>query len=77
MRTDTSFVDEKNRHMVNWLSDLDFEIKQIDLFEKREDGTGEWLLEEPAFIEWLNSTHRTLWCAGDRTFLHANGVSKL
>jgi hypothetical protein len=75
MSTDTSAVDEKNRHIVKWLSNLDFEVKQIDLFEKREEGTGEWLLEESSFKEWLKGTYRTLWCAGDRTFHNAlNGV---
>jgi hypothetical protein len=60
--------------MVDWLSHLDLDLKQSDLYETREEGTGEWLLEEPKFKEWLDGNHRVLWCAGDRTFHCASGV---
>jgi hypothetical protein len=63
-----------NQRIVDWLSDLDFEVKQNDLFETRAEETGNWLLEESAFKEWLNGTRHILWCAGDRMFHYANGV---
>ena len=69
------FLDQKNRHIVDdWLSHLDFDVKQRDLSETRAEGTGKWLLDEPAFKEWLNGTQHILLCAGDRKSHYANGV---
>jgi len=69
-----SIIDQKNQHIVSWLSHLDFRVTQRNLSETRAEGTGEWLPDEPEFKQWLDGTHRTLWCSGDRTSRSANGV---
>jgi hypothetical protein len=52
--------------IAEWLSSLDFKEKQSDIFEKRADGTGQWLLESAPFQDWLEGKSRILWCSGMR-----------
>lgn len=73
LNADATVLDKENGHIVNWLSDLDFEVKQHELSETRAQGTGTWLLDELAFKEWLHGIRRILWCAGDRMFHRPTG----
>lgn len=57
-------TDRDNREVLDWLSPLNFWIKQIDVFEKRHPETGTWLLQNEVFAEWLSGTGKTLWCPG-------------
>lgn len=59
-------TDQESLDILNWLSPLNFWAKQYDTFSRKEDGTGQWLFEEPAFNEWLEGTERILWCPGMR-----------
>jgi len=52
---------------MTWISTLNFSTKQNDFFERRQERTGEWLLNEDTFKNWLNGTEGTLWCPGLRT----------
>ena len=64
--------DEKGRNIVRWLSHLNFWSKQDDTFERRQEGTGNWLLNDSTFQGWVNGKFNVLWCPGDRkTALHA------
>jgi hypothetical protein len=56
---------QESRDIINWLSSLNCWTTQNDTFDKRIDGTGEWLLERGEFRGWLDGTH-TLWCHGMR-----------
>jgi len=62
------FIDEESQKILDWLSPLNFWEKQHDALSRREAGTGQWILEEPAFIEWLDRTQRILWCPGMRMY---------
>jgi len=54
--------------IADWLSDpLNFEQKQKDAFNLRHKHTGEWLLREKPFTDWISETGMTLWCRGIRT----------
>lgn len=57
-------TDSDHREVLDWLSPLNFWIKQIDVFEKRHPETGTWLLQNDVFTEWLLGTGKTLWCPG-------------
>jgi Cdc6-like AAA superfamily ATPase len=57
------FLAQESRDIINWLSSLNCWTTQNDTFNKRIDGTGEWLLEHGEFNKWLDGTH-TLWCHG-------------
>lgn len=60
------FQNEESLQILNWLSDLNFWMKQDDTFERRQEGTGEWLLVDPSFQCWMNGDCDVLWCPGDR-----------
>jgi hypothetical protein len=62
--------DEESRRIVEWLSPLDFSADQIDYYNIREKGTGEWILDTDEFKEWINGSKRTLWCHGIRKSLY-------
>jgi hypothetical protein len=69
----TSHVDQEKRAVMAWVSSLSFDSKQKDFFDRRQEGTGEWLFEADAFKSWLDGTERILWCSGLRTsFLSTN-----
>lgn len=56
--------------VLEWLSPLNMYQKQQDVFSRRQTSTGSWLLRDPVFQAWENSesSHRTLWCPGDRIY---------
>ncbi|RYP78164.1 hypothetical protein DL769_003245 [Monosporascus sp. CRB-8-3] len=56
--------DEEFQEVTAWLSSLDFATKQIDFLNRRQAGTGDWLLSDLRFQRWLAGKERTLWCPG-------------
>ncbi|KAJ8121182.1 hypothetical protein ONZ43_g2301 [Nemania bipapillata] len=61
---DAERKNEEFEKITSWLSPLDFAAKQIDFLNRRQSGTGEWLLSEPSFQDWVDGKERTLWCNG-------------
>jgi hypothetical protein len=55
--------------IIDWLSPINFFLRQADISNVRQPGTGEWLLADPHFQEWKNGSGRTLWCRGIRAWL--------
>jgi hypothetical protein len=66
------FSDQRSRDIMAWTSTLNFSIKQNDFFSRCQEGTGRWLLEAGAFMDWMDGTERTLWCPGLRMILSLN-----
>jgi hypothetical protein len=54
----------ERKRILSWLSPLSFEGKQRQLFERRQPGTGEWLVQHETFQKWKASSGSTLWCSG-------------
>jgi hypothetical protein len=44
--------------------------KQQDIYSRRQENTGEWLLNKKAFVDWLekDNLHPILWCPGNRMY---------
>jgi hypothetical protein len=61
--------DEKGQKIVKWLSHLNFWSKQDDTFERRQEGTGRWFINDVTFQDWVNGKFNVLWCPGDRKTL--------
>lgn len=60
-------TDEELRWAIaSWLSDLNFQETQNDIFAERTPGTGQWLLESQAFEDWVSGKSEILWCPGIR-----------
>ncbi|MCJ1378973.1 hypothetical protein MMC17_002072 [Xylographa soralifera] len=76
MKEDVSFIrkhvestqvdaDAENRQSIaSWLTPLDFKARQRDIFSRRQDGTGQWLLDSPEFHTWLTEPGQVLYCCG-------------
>jgi hypothetical protein len=69
-------VDESNRRQENqerqherqaildWLTPIDSLSQQHDFITRRQEGTGQWLLDSAQFQAWLNTNRQTLFCPG-------------
>jgi len=69
-------VDESNRRQENqerqrerqtildWLTPIDFVSQQHDFIARRQEGTGQWLLDSTEFKAWVETDKQTLFCLG-------------
>ncbi|KAI9812564.1 MAG: hypothetical protein M1827_004553 [Pycnora praestabilis] len=60
----TNQKSQRDKDILVWLSPLNFAAKQIDVLSRRQEGTGNWLLQADVFKRWVNGTDRTIWCPG-------------
>lgn len=60
--------EQKIREILSWLSPLNFGTNQQDFLSRRQEGTGEWLLNDNVFKAWLDGANKILWCPGIRMF---------
>ncbi|KAI9845534.1 MAG: hypothetical protein M1838_001702 [Thelocarpon superellum] len=56
--------DDESQRVLDWLSPLNFSAQQSDIIARRQDGTGQWLLESAEFEAWRDGTRQTLFCLG-------------
>lgn len=60
-------TNETHQQILSWLSPDDFEETHEDYYRKRSRKTGQWLLDDPRFIDWRDQTQSSLlWCHGAR-----------
>jgi Cdc6-like AAA superfamily ATPase len=55
---------EDRRAVLDWLTPLDYTTQQSDFIARRQEGTGQWLLDSDEFQEWLTKNNSTLFCPG-------------
>ena len=55
---------ERIRTIADWLSKIDYGAQQSDLINRRQEGTGLWLLNSVEFQEWVDRPKSTLFCPG-------------
>ncbi|KAF8207260.1 ankyrin repeat-containing domain protein [Mycena galopus ATCC 62051] len=51
-------------HIMQWITPLNFFQRQQLIFETRQAGTGEWLLADTKFRDWVSNSGKVLWCRG-------------
>ncbi|KAH7353153.1 hypothetical protein BKA66DRAFT_516228 [Pyrenochaeta sp. MPI-SDFR-AT-0127] len=57
--------DRQKHHLImDWLSSADFPAQQSDFISHRQGETGQWFLDSPEFIEWVQGSSQTLFCPG-------------
>ncbi|KAH8650295.1 hypothetical protein BGZ60DRAFT_389194, partial [Tricladium varicosporioides] len=55
---------DKDIKVLDWLTPVNYGSQQSDFINRRQPGTGQWLLESEEFQTWLNSDQQTLFCPG-------------
>lgn len=65
---DLKGTEQARKEIVNWISQIKFEVKQDEVFSARQEGTGEWFLKNPDFQAWLDGkdARPVIWCPGIR-----------
>jgi hypothetical protein len=58
--------EQQRAEIIDWLSPINFFLRQADISCVRQPGTGGWLLADPHFQEWKSGSGGTLWCRGIR-----------
>ncbi|RYP56595.1 hypothetical protein DL771_011716 [Monosporascus sp. 5C6A] len=54
----------ENIEILNWLTPVDYGPQQKDFLERRQPGTGQWLLDSAEFQAWLKADQQALFCPG-------------
>ena len=54
----------ERRAVADWLTLIDYSTQQSDSINRRQEGTGLWLLNSTEFQEWVNHSKKTLFCPG-------------
>lgn len=55
---------QRHRILLNWLSSIDFEAQQHDLFSRRQKDTGLWFMASFGYSQWINGPTKNLFCPG-------------
>ena len=63
-RQDNRECHEEHQATVDWLTSIDYAAQQNDFISRRQDGTGQWLLDSDEFLGWLDQKQPTLFCPG-------------
>jgi hypothetical protein len=63
-RLDRRQDDQERRTILDWLTPLDYGTQQSDFINRRQEGTGQWLLDSDEFQRWSNVSKQTLFCPG-------------
>jgi len=63
-RQDARESAEERDSILNWLSPVDYAPQQSDFINRRQPGTGQWLLDSEEYRTWLRTAGKTLFCPG-------------
>lgn len=55
---------EEDRKVLGWITPIDDSSQHNDILNRRQPGTGEWLLNSPEYQNWLNTAKDILFCPG-------------
>ncbi|KAL7909981.1 hypothetical protein GGI35DRAFT_447561 [Trichoderma velutinum] len=55
---------KEDAEILNWLTNIDYGPQQSDNLQRRQLGTGQWLLSSTEYLNWLKSEKQTLFCPG-------------
>ncbi|KAK3378907.1 hypothetical protein B0T24DRAFT_493620, partial [Lasiosphaeria ovina] len=65
IKTMRSKLDRKqDLEILNWITSTDYGPQQSDYLNRRQPGTGQWLLESEEFKTWMTTEKQTLFCPG-------------
>lgn len=58
--------DDDSEKILTWISPISFRSKQAAVLDGVQPGTGQWLLQDTAFLDWTRGEVSMLWCPGIR-----------
>lgn len=53
-----------DKDLLSWLTPIDYGAQQSDFLSRRQEGTGQWLLDSQEFQDWRNGDRQALFCPG-------------
>jgi hypothetical protein len=56
--------DQQSRTVLDWLTPVDYALQQSDFINRRQAGTGQWLIDSAEFKMWVKNDKQTLFCPG-------------
>ncbi len=72
---------QQQQRILDWITPIDYAAQQNEFISRRQEGTGQWLLDSEEFQSWLNTDKQTLFCPGipgaGKTYLTAVTVNSL
>ena len=60
-------IGEEENRIIEWLEAPDVAGPHLDAQTRRCRGTGDWLLQDTRYKDWVNGPGQTLWLLGIRT----------
>jgi hypothetical protein len=61
---DVQAAQKERQDVLDWISGTDYTAQQNDFITRRQQGTGQWLLDSREFQKWKASRGQTLFCPG-------------
>jgi hypothetical protein len=55
---------EERQTILEWLTPIDYAPQQSDFINRREPGTGKWLIDSEEYQTWVQTPEKTLFCPG-------------
>jgi Cdc6-like AAA superfamily ATPase len=55
---------QERQIILDWLTPINYASQHNDFITRRQEGTGQWLLDSEEFRTWLNTDKQTLFCPG-------------
>jgi Cdc6-like AAA superfamily ATPase len=55
---------EGHQTIVDWITSVDYATQQSDFIGRRQEGTGQWLLDSEEFKTWMNQNNQVLFFSG-------------
>lgn len=56
--------DQGRQNILDWITPIDYALQQDDFINRRQAGTGQWLLDSSEFKTWVETDNQTLFCPG-------------
>ena len=56
--------DQERRIILDWLTNIDYASQQSDFINRRQVGTGQWLIDSEEYQTWVQTPKETLFCPG-------------
>lgn len=57
-------LEKQNREVLKWLTPVEYGLQHFDYLQRRQAGTGQWLLDCEIYQKWVEEPGQILFCPG-------------